>query len=266
MMLHGYSAMNAMLFMLVAAWEVAAVPTDVYEEQTYTYSGGKYKEEAFKYRLLKPAKIESGKKYPVVLFLHGAGERGDDNQSQLKYLPEWMADAKRRDQHPCFVIAPQCRAREQWSAANSGMKDSAGMPKEPTDQLKVAIGILDHVVKTNAVDEQRIYLTGLSMGGYGSWELAMRQPTRFAAVVPICGGGDESQAEKIAKLPIWAWHGDADNAVPVVRSQRMIEALKKAGGSPKYSELKGVGHDSWTAAYTGPDNALAWMFEQRRAK
>jgi predicted peptidase len=214
--------------------------------------------------LLKPAKIEEGKKYPVVLFLHGAGERGDDNAAQLKYLPEWMTSAERRKKYPCFVIAPQCREGKMWAAARWGMKQSVAMPKEPTDQMKVVIGILDHVMKNYPVDLRRVYLTGLSMGGYGSWELAMRMPDRFAAVVPICGGGDEAQAEKIAKLPIWAWHGDADEAVPVERSRRMIAALKKAGGEPKYTELKGVGHDSWTPAYTRDDGVLPWMFEQHK--
>jgi predicted peptidase len=112
------------------------------------------------------------------------------------------------------------------------------------------------------VDEKRIYLTGLSMGGYGAWELAMRQPTRFAALAPICGGGDESQAAILKDIPVWAWHGDADPAVPVERSRRMIEAIKTAGGKPRYSELPGVGHDSWTPAYTRADGVVPWLFEQ----
>ncbi len=93
---------------------------------------------------------------------------------------------------------------------------------------------------------------------------AARQPDRFAAVVPICGGGDEKQAPKLIKLPLWAWHGDADKAVPVERSRKMIAAIKAAGGSPKYNELPGVGHDSWTAAYNGPENILPWLFEQKK--
>lgn len=240
-------------------------PTDAYEEHTFAYTGGDYKDEAFKYRLLKPAKIEDGKKYPVVLFLHGAGERGDDNSKQLKYFPEWIASAERREKYPCFVIAPQCRERKMWAAARWGARESMPMPKEPSDQMKVALGILDHVIKTYPVDESRQYLTGLSMGGYGSWELAMRMPDRFAAVAPICGGGDEKQADKLVKIPIWAWHGDADEAVPVERSRRMIEAIKKAGGSPKYTELAGVGHDSWTKAYKDEEGVVPWLFEQKKA-
>jgi predicted peptidase len=250
---------------VVHADEAKAV-TDVYSDQTINYTGGKYKDEVFHYRLMQPAKIEEGKKYPVILFLHGAGERGSDNKAQLKYFPEWMADAKLREKYPCFVIAPQCRNNEKWSSGNWGAKRSAKMDDEPTDQMKVALAALDHVVKTYPVDSSRLYLTGLSMGGFGSWELAIRQPERFAAVAPICGGGDESQAAKLVKIPIWAWHGDADPAVPVERSRNMIAAIKAAGGSPKYTELKGVGHDSWNQAYHGPDNLIPWMFEQKRAK
>lgn len=256
--------MNTLLLAAALLGTTAVNDTDAYEHRVYKYTGGEYKDEEFKYRLLSPATVEPGKKYPIVLFLHGAGERGDDNEAQLKYFPTWMAAAKMREKYPCFIIAPQCRDRKTWSQANWAAKDSDAMPKEPTDQMRVAIGILDNAMKTLPIDDRRAYLTGLSMGGYGSWELAMRQPDRFAAVVPICGGGDESQAARIAKLPVWAWHGDADNAVPVERSRRMIEALKKAGGEPKYTELKDVGHDSWTAAYTREDGAIPWMFGQVR--
>lgn len=248
----------------ISAVNADAKPQDAYEQRVHKYTGGEYKDEAFKYRLLAPQKIEDGKKYPVVLFLHGAGERGDDNEAQLKYFPTWMAEPKMREKYPCFVLAPQCRSGQSWSVRNWGAKDSSEMPKEPSDQLKVAIGILDGAMKKLPIDERRVYLTGLSMGGYGSWELAMRRPDRFAAVAPICGGGDESQAARIAKLPIWAWHGDADTAVPVERSRRMIEAIKKAGGEPKYTELPGVGHDSWTAAYTREDGVIPWLFEQAK--
>jgi predicted peptidase len=250
--------------LLFAAILEAAVPTDAYEEQTYNYTGGEYKNEAFKYRLLKPEKIEPGKKYPLVVFLHGAGERGDDNQSQLKYLPEWMARPEARQKFPCFVLAPQCRERKKWTEINWGDRLSAKLANEPTDQMKAVVAILDETIKKLPVDEKRIYLTGLSMGGYGSWELAMRYPDRFAAVAPVCGGGDESKADVLKDIPIWAWHGDADEAVPVERSRRMIEAIKKAGGKPRYTELSGVGHDSWTPAYTRTDGVVPWLFEQAK--
>jgi predicted peptidase len=219
---------------------------------------------AIAYRLLKPARIEPGKLFPLVLFLHGAGERGADNEKQLKYLPTWLASDKNRREYPCFLIAPQCPAEKQWS--DVAWSDPTSRPMGAmTEPLRAVVALLNDFVGRNPVDPARIYLNGLSMGGYGSWDLAARMPERFAALVPICGGGDETQASRLVGLPIWAWHGDEDTAVPVERSRRMIAAIREAGGTPHYTELKGVGHDSWTPAYTGPDSVLPWMFEQVKA-
>jgi len=234
-----------------------------FEERTTVYTGGEYKEEKFAWRLLKPAKIEDGKKYPVILFLHGAGERGTDNKKQLLYLPEWISDPAAREKFPCFVVAPQCRSEKKWTNVDWGAKDPSPMP-EMSDQLKVAMLALEETLKSEPCDTRRIYLTGLSMGGYGGWDLACRRPDLFAALVPVCGGGDDKQAAKLVNLPIWAWHGDKDNAVPVERSRKMIEAIKAAGGAPKYSELAGVGHASWVQAYQSEGNCLAWLFEQKK--
>lgn len=257
--------MIAPLLFALAVEMVAVLPDEVFEEQQVTYTGGEYKDEVFKYRLLKPAKVEDGKKYPVVLFLHGAGERGVDNARQLQYLPAQMGQPEWLAKYPCFLIAPQCRPDRKWVEVPWGDKKSV-KHGEPSDQMCVVMQILDKVLKENPVDLDRIYLTGLSMGGYGSWDLAMRMPERFAALVPVCGGGDESNAAKLVKLPVWAWHGDADNAVPVERSRMMIEAIRKAGGQPRYTELKGVGHNSWMPAYDNPEGVVPWMFEQKNAK
>ncbi len=218
----------------------------------------------FKYRLLAPVRIEPGVKYPVVLFLHGAGERGVDNEKQLQYFPEMMAQAEYQRKFPCFVVAPQCRAGKMWVNLDWSSKQSIPMD-EPTADMAAAVAALEQVLDKHPVDARRIYLTGLSMGGYGAWDLAARQPERFAAVVPICGGGDEKQAAKLKNLPIWAWHGDQDNAVPVERSRSMIEAIQAAGGEPKYTELPGVGHNSWTPAYTAEDGVVPWMFLQKKS-
>jgi predicted peptidase len=131
--------------------------------------------------------------------------------------------------------------------------------------MQVVIDILQDVIANSPVDETRLYLTGLSMGGYGSWDLGTRLADRWAAVAPICGGGDELYADRLANVPVWAWHGDADEVVPVAKSRRMIDAIRAAGGTPKYTELADVGHDSWTPAYTDPNGLVPWMFSQRRA-
>ena len=131
--------------------------------------------------------------------------------------------------------------------------------------MRMVIEILDKVRENYPVDSRRVYVMGMSLGGYGTWDIITRRPTTFAAAVPICGGGDASKASLIAKTPIWAFHGDEDEMVNVSESRRMIEAIKKAGGQPKYTEYKGVGHNSWVLAFKEPD-FLSWIFAQTRSE
>lgn len=238
---------------------------DVFAERSAVVTAGKYKEETFKYRLLSPATVEPGKTYPVVLFLHGAGERGDDNAVQLKHFPVRMISETNREKYPCFLIAPQCRKDQKWVDVSWSDPKATDQPSEPSAQMVAAVAALEDVLKNFPCDRSRIYLTGLSMGGYGSWDLGARNPEWFAAIAPICGGGDPKAAAKFVGKPVWAWHGDKDTAVPVGRSRAMIEAIKAAGGEPKYTELPGVGHNSWDDAYGKADGVLPWLFEQKLA-
>ena len=240
--------------------------TTLYEERSVSIAEGSETVE-FRYRLLRPASVvgdgRDGHRYPLVLFLHGAGERGNDNLKQLKYLPTWLADPALRKRHPCFVLAPQCRMDERWVDVSWADEKSTPQPTTSTVDLAAATKALEETLVREAVDPARIYLTGLSMGGFGTWDLAARMPDRFAAILPVCGGGDDRVAARIAALPIWCFHGDADTAVPVDRSRIMIAAVKAAGGRPIYSELPGVGHDSWTPAYRD-GFVLDWLFCQRK--
>lgn len=237
--------------------------TDVYEERSVTVPEATGTA-TFRYRLLKPPGLgEADRRWPLVLFLHGAGERGDDNAMHLKFLPKWLAAPEMRERYPCFVLVPQCRKERQWVDVPWADRHSAPQAPRATTDLAAAVAALDDVLTKEPVDPARVYLTGLSMGGYGTWDLGARMPDRFAALLPICGGGDEQTATRLATLPIWCFHGDADAAVPVERSRAMIAALRAAGGKPKYSELPGVGHDSWTPAYRDP-TVLDWLFEQSR--
>src|SRR5262249_46123074 len=154
---------------------------------------------------------------------------GEDNTAQLKHGVVNFASAENRKKYPCFLIAPQCPKAQFWSGRNTGM----------------VLDLIAALRKEFSIDEKPIYLTGLSMGGHGTWSLLAQKPELFAAGIPICGGGAETDAETLAKIPIWAFHGDKDTAVKVERSRNMIEAIKKAGGKPKYTEYPGVGHDSW---------------------
>ncbi|QDV11591.1 esterase [Rosistilla oblonga] len=219
----------------------------------------------FGYRLMKPRNIEPGKKYPLVLFLHGAGERGDDNLRQLKFLPESLATSANRDRFPCFVLAPQCPTGQQWVDVPWGDLKSTPMPEQPSRPMQGAIEVLQKTLKEQPIDRSRVYLTGLSMGGYGSWDLASRHPEWFAGAIIVCGGGDEQQAAQLKQLPIQVFHGGADTVVPTQRSRSMVAAIQDAGGTQiEYTELPGVGHNSWSHAYSDAAGALEWLFKQSR--
>jgi len=247
-----------------AAAKKPDLPVDLYESRSVRVKEGDATIE-FAYRLLKPEPDATAgdARQPLVVFLHGAGERGGDNIAQLKYLPAWLAEPDARRRYPAFVLAPQCRPDERWVDVSWADGQSTPQPAAPSTDLAAAIAAIDEVVAREPVDPARIYLTGLSMGGYGTWDLAARFPERFAAAMPICGGGDERVAAKLAALPIWCFHGDADKAVPVGRSRDMIAAVRRAGGKPIYSELADVGHDSWTPAYRDRF-VLDWLFSQRK--
>lgn len=200
------------------------------------------------YVVYLPRTYRRGQQLPAILFLHGAGERGADG---LKQSQVGLGRALRifSERYPAIAVLPQCPTGQWWDAGNTAL----------------ALRELLRTVERYHADRTRLYLTGLSMGGYGSWTLAAANPRLFAAVVPICGGGDpQTMPGKLKDLPIWVYHGDADEAVPVQRSREMVEALQAAGSQRvRYTELPGVGHNSWDPAYESPELAR-WLFEQRR--
>lgn len=199
------------------------------------------------YVVFIPHGYDGKKEFPIVLFLHGAGETKGGAKEPVD-VGIGPAIKKQEKTYPFVVVIPQSEKRT-WQASS--------------DDGKRAIAILDETMKEFKTDAKRQYLTGLSMGGYGTWSLAAAFPDRWAAIVPICGGGNPKDAEKIKDVPAWVFHGDADTAVPVKRSQDMVEALKAAGGKPKYSEYPKVGHNSWDMAY-GDKELIPWMLEQKR--
>jgi predicted peptidase len=237
---------------------IAADNLDRFEPRTFSGADGN----KLNYRLLKPKDYDPNRKYPLVLFLHGAGERGDDNQRQLVHGMNDFASDEVMGKYPAFVVAPQCPNGKKWVEVDWGAATHTA-PDKPSTSLQLAFETLAALQKEFSIDDSRIYVTGLSMGGYGTWDAAERKPDYFAAAAPICGGGDEGNAKKLAKLPIWAFHGDQDGAVKVERTRRMIEAIKAAGGEPKYTEYAGVGHNSWSQTYRNPE-FYAWLFAQQR--
>ena len=231
---------------------------DAYQAKTYRDAAG----QALPYRLLRPEKVEPGKSYPLVLFMHGAGERGTDNALQLVYFAAEFVKPENRQKYPCFVVSPQCPAEYRWVEVDWGLPSHA-MPEKPSVPLKLALELVEQLAAELPVDKGRIYVTGLSMGGFGAWDAVQRRPQFFAAAVPICGGGDTAQAPKLKDLPIWAFHGDKDTTVSPRRTTTMIEAIRQAGGTTKMTIYPGVDHDCWTRTYADPD-VLAWLFAQKK--
>jgi predicted peptidase len=228
------------------------------EKREYRDAGGK----VLPYRLLKPDDFDPKQEYPLVLFLHGAGERGTDNERQLIHGIADLAKPEVRSRYPCFLVVPQCPPKQSWSDVNFRAKVHK-QPEKPSEPMRLTLELLEELRKEFPIDPRCLYITGLSMGGYGTWDVIARRPELFAAAVPVCGGGDESLADVIAKIPVWAFHGARDNVVPPERSWNMIAALKKAGGRPGYTEYPDVGHDSWGPAYRDPQ-LVRWLFAQKR--
>jgi predicted peptidase len=218
------------------------------------------------YRLLSPPPRQTGL-VPLVMLLHGAGERGDDNTAQLKNgAAELLGSELPRRSFPCYFVLPQCPLGARWVEVDWGAR-SHHLPATPARPLEQALTLLNTLQDELPIDADRVYLVGLSMGGYGVWDLLCRAAERFAAAVPICGGGDETQVEKLRNVPIWAFHGKKDPVISVERSRRMIDALRRLPSAhpPRYTELPDVEHDAWIPAFAEPE-LLPWLFAQRRRK
>ena len=238
--------------------------TDLYQDRTITFTGGEYQNETIHYRLMSPEVVEPGKTYPLVIFLHGAGERGTDNELQLLYFPTQMAEEKWRKKYPCFILAPQCRPERKWMEVDWASPSDPVTPEEVSEQSLAVEQMIQKTLKEEPIDRSRVYLTGLSMGGFGSFDLGARHPEWFAAVAPICGAADPKKMAALKNVPVYIVHGDNDTVVPAERSRSAVRALKEAGASPIYKELPGVGHNSWTPGYSDEEGLVPWMFKQKK--
>ncbi len=209
--------------------------------------------EGARYVLHVPSDHDPARAYPLLVFLHGSQVFGTDGRRQLTTgLPSYMRkDPEYLRQHDSsfrqlLIVFPQSRTRSFWKDADA----------------ELVMAIVRDVQAHYKIDAKRIYLTGLSMGGYGVWNLAMRYPDTWAAIAPICGAGDPARAADIKHIPCWCWHGEKDDRVPVQHSREMIAALRAAGGSPRYTELPGVGHGAYGPAYKSAE-FWAWLLDQR---
>ena len=215
-----------------------------------------------RYRILPPATLEAGRRYPLVLFLHGAGERGEDNAMQLVWGVWPLVSYMKQKGIEGYVIAPQCPAGKQWVDTPWSLP-AHKMPEKPSEPMSLVMELLDKTVNELPIDSGRVRVTGISMGGYGTWDIVQRRPDFFAAAMPVCGGGDSTLAWKIRSVPIWTFHGDKDSAVPVVRSRQMVSALWQCDGNVRYREYPGVGHGCWIQTYSD-NKVLDWFFSQSK--
>lgn len=224
------------LFMLLACWGGAAIARQT--PQQPVAKGG------YAYQLYVPAGYDADRdrRWPVIVFLHGSGERGGDvAKVKVHGIPKVV---ERPDEHPYIAVSPLLPADEDWDIAKLD-------------------AILDHVLAKYRADAARIYLTGLSRGGRASWRWAAAEPARFAALAPVSGGGDPSQACRLKRLPIWAFHGDRDDVVTPWGTFAMVEAIRSCGGRPRLTIYPDTGHDAWTATYDDPA-FYAWLLAQAR--
>ena len=225
-----------------------------------------YKSDTLRYRVLFPENYNKNKSYPLVLFLHGSGERGNDNQKQIIHGASLFTDSLNRQNFPAIVLFPQCPANQSWITKEniSDGKFNITDTKEPTKPLLLAKLLVDFYKKTEAVNTRRIYILGLSLGGMGTYDLICRYPNLFAAAIPICGAVNFDRLKKIRKMPIRIYNGDSDNTVSPDYSRNAFIELKADGSQVvEHIEYQGVGHDSWTPAFAEPD-FLKWLFSQHK--
>jgi predicted peptidase len=251
-----------------------------YTAHTFTDQGN-----ALTYYLFIPANYNPRRKYPLVLLLHGGGERSNPKKTPLQneqlllgdpYAAVWSSyynapgNPHIQQNWPSFVVIPQMTLTQQWVNVNVHL-GSYIQPAQPSEPLLLTKELLDHLQQVyTGIDASRLYITGLSNGGLGTWDAIERWPNYFAAAAPIAGAGDPAKAAVLRNLPIWAFHGSADTTIPVSGSRDMIEAIRAAGGSPKYTEFAGQGHGVWSYVYSLVESPLRvtnffpWLFAQKR--
>ena len=262
--------MRNLYFLL--AFQLLIVST--YAQKSTGYKGRYFTRgnDTLPFRFLEPVGMQKGMKYPVIVVLHGSGERGSDNRLQLVHGARLFIDSSLRAEYPAYIIFPQCKVSKSWARVNKnrysfdslgGLTYQSALP--PTPQLALVMQLLDSFVNQPSVDKDRIYIGGLSMGGMGVFEVLWRKPGFFAAGFPICGGGDPSKVAMYKEVPLWIFHGQDDPVVPVGNSRRMLSAFKSVGGNVKYSEYLGVVHNSWDNAFKEP-GLMPWLFSQTRKR
>ncbi len=252
-----------LLFVCASFFQLTAQDLSLYEKKMFIV-----KKDTLPYRLLLPKNYDPNKSYPLILMLHGAGERGNDNEKQLVHGSKLFLDEKNRDQYPAFVLFPQCPENDYWS--NVSAKTSADGKRtfefqnggSPTKAMVLVQAMLKEFIKTHIINADQIYVGGLSMGGMGTFEIVNRNPALFAAAFPICGGANPEIATNLKPTDWWVFHGGSDSVVPVEFSQNMVAALNRVGAKVRFSYYPDVDHNSWDNAFAEPQ-LLPWLFSHK---
>jgi predicted peptidase len=222
------------------------------------------------FRMMYPANFDADKRYPLILFLHGSGERGTDNLKQLVHVASFFASDSIRSDYPAFVVFPQCPKEDYWanvvfefdSVGNRSLH--FGAAGEITFALKLVIALLDSLLQEKFIDKSSVYVGGLSMGAMGTFEILTHRPSTFAAAFPVCGAGNPDVIDQVDYLRIWAFHGEDDRVVLSEYSVAMVEAYAALGADARLTIYPGVGHNAWDYAFKEPE-FMRWLFSSYRA-
>lgn len=260
----------ALCFFNIATWNVKAQQTNL-DKDLFLYETHIFNEDTLNYRLLLPKNFSKEKAYPLVLFLHGAGERGNDNKKQLVHGSNLFLNKKHRNSFPAIVVFPQCTKDDYWSKLEA---DRSTRPirfnykynEAPTTAMQLVIDLMETMVQKPYVNTNQIYVMGLSMGGMGTFEIIYRKPTMFTAAIPICGGGDPKSVREYAKdIPLWIFHGAKDDVVNPQLSIDMASAILQEGGFPSLTIFDNANHNSWDPTFAEPE-LLSWLFSKTKYK
>lgn len=252
---------NIILFQVFCAVIFAQGKLHEFEYKYYSDTS-----DTLKYRLLKPENIDCKKKYPLVVFLHGAGERGNDNEKQLAIGANMWLNPINREKYPAYVLMPQCPLDDYWAYAvrpKSFVPNEMPILNDGHKLTKLLKGLIDSYLLMDQIDKTRIYIMGLSMGGMGTFDMVIRYPDIFAAAIPICGNVNPTRLSVVKDVKFRIFHGDSDDVVPVEGSRNAYKALKSAGVDVEYIEFAGVNHICWNMAFNYPD-FMQWMFSIKR--
>ena len=251
------------LLLFTVAINAYAQNMDAFTKKLFIRSG-----DTLPYRVLLPENYDASEKYPLIIVLHGAGERGNDNEKQLTHGAKLFLQPEVRKKHPAIVVFPQCPENSFWSNVNIRMENGKRIfdfkvDGEPTMAMRMAEQLVKKLLQDYRIEKKQVYVGGLSMGGMGTFELVRRMPGVFAAAFPICGGAHPATAQQIRKTTWWVFHGVKDDVVPIVLSEVMVNALNGVKASVKFTRYPEASHNSWDPAFAEPE-LLPWLFSQEK--